>query len=602
MAKNRRTILLVFSTMLIIGISIAGYFGYQKFKHPSHKAIEAIPVDADFILKVKSPLTTWKEELAQTDIWKGISGSADFKAFEYSIHWLDSLIHTDALISKTVAEHPLYISVHPKADRTYSALFIYEIPQEFSHGIDAFFARIAPSGKFATSKYKEVRMYKNNQPSEIDFYVGGGLFAASYDHTLLTKSADQLNAESNLADNSEFKLVSMGEGQKTGISIYIHHQNLYSMLSSFIGKSLSPWILSANNIRGWSNTDILPRKDLVLMSGFIAISDSSYLHCFKEADPSDAEFAKELDENTFYLYSMSIRSMEDYIGKYKEFQQKNRCIPDTSKYVIGNETYTLSTAKALWKKLDPIQLTLSASTYSDSIGWMITAKPRDIGTAKQALIDEMTRQAGAKGKIDTTTYLGITIGKLPLEGSARLFGDNAFSPLDIQYFAFCNNYVQFSSSKKNITRCIDRKREGKSLDQSYIFKSFCNDINPQATLLIYLSPFEGSTFIHRNLDTTRTMGKLLNSLAAKTPYLGVKIGNYQHPYHPSSLCWKYLINSEPMHSDKAVKTDDSEPIQKSTPAKKVKKSGNQKSTKKSEKKSGKTASTKGKKDSKKRRS
>jgi hypothetical protein len=599
MTKNKRTMLLIFSTMLILGISIAGYFVYQKLKQPVHKAIDAIPTDADFVIKVKSPLSVWKEDLAQTDIWKGISGFEDFNKFENSIHWLDSLIRTDALVSKTVGEHPLYISAHPMTDHSYSALFIYEIPQEFAHGIDGFFTRIAPASNFETSKENDVLTYKNKQQSGINFFIGGGLFVASYSNILLTKSADQLKSKINLMDNPEYKLAALTEGQKTGISIYINHNSLYSRLSKFINKSLNPWILSANDIRGWSNTDVLPRKDLMLMSGFVAASDLSYLHCFKEATPEDATFAKALDENTFYLYSMSIRSTDDYLGKYKEFQQKNHYASDSSKYVIGDSSYSLTTTSALWKKIDPVQLILSASTYSDSVGWTITVKPRDIVIAEQAIIDEMTQRAGTKGKIDTTTYQGFKIGKISLEGSARIFGQSTFSPLDIQYFAVCNNYVQFSSSKKIITRSIDRKKEGKSLDQSYIFKSFCNDINPQAILLIYLSPFEGNALLKNSFDTSGTMGKLLNALATKTPYLGVKIGGYQRPYYPSSLCWKYLINSEPTSSIKEDKIENPEPKQKATSVKKKKKTKDLKSAKKSDKKVNKTVSKKEKEDSKK---
>ncbi len=554
MTRGKRIMFLIFSVILLIGISIAGYFVYRELKQPVHKAIDAIPVDADIVIKVKSPLSVWNEELVHTDIWKGISGFEDFVKFENSVHWLDSLIHTDALALKIVNERPLYISAHPITNNSYSALFLYEIPQEFTHGINEFFSRIASPDKFNISKSHNVLMYTNKLQSGISFYIVDGLFVSSFNNNLLLKSVDQLKSKINLTHDLQYKQAAFAEGEKTEISVYINHSSLYRRLSAYVNKSLNPWILTANDIHGWSNTDVLLRKDLLLMSGFITTSDLSYLQCFREAPVEDAKFAEELDEQTFYLYSMSVRSFDNYQEKYHIFQQKNHCVPNSSAYV-EDSIYSLSAVTALWKKIDPVQLILSASTYSDSIGWMITVKPRDIIIAEQSILGEMTNM-----KIDTTTYKGYKIGKLLLGRSARIFGDNTFSPLDIQYFAVSNEYIQFSSSKNIITRSIDRKVGGNSLSKSYIFKSFCNDINPQAALLVYFSPFEGDRVIKDSFDTSCVMGKLLKVLAGKTPYLGIQIGAYQQPYYSCSLCWKYLVNSAP--AIKEEKSEGVEPVQK----------------------------------------
>lgn len=598
--SNRNSItVLVISILFIVTISVAGYFLYHNLKQPAHKATDAIPLDADLVVKIKSPLGTWNEDLSQSDIWKGISVFENLAEFGTSIHWLDSLIGTDALIRKIVNENPLYISVHPMADSSYSALFLIEIPHDFNGGAQKFLTRIAPSTEFNVSKYGKVQLYKNKQSSKFSFYVEDGLFVGSFSQSLLIKSADQIKSKVKLTDNAQYQQVALSEGSKTGISIYINHSNAYHRLSKYFNQTINPWTLSAGDVQGWSNTDILLRKDLLLMSGYIATTDLSYLQCLNGAPLADASFAKELDESTFYLYSISIRTFDSYEQTYHNFQQKNHYTPDASKYNQGDSAATLQTNTALWKKIDPTQLVISSGIYSDSVGWIITVKPRDIVVATQALIDEMTSRAGVKGEMDTITYKGYKIGKLSMGESARIFGDQTFSQTDIHYFAICNNFIQFSSSKKNITRIIDRKKEGNSLENSYIFKSFCNDLNPNSTLLIYLSPFEGYRFVKGQFDSLTAMGRLLQTLTAKTPYLGLKIGEYEPPYFSSSFCWKYLINSAPSAKED-LKEDKSDHVKAknqtvTTPKGKVKSSKLAKNPKKSNPKKRKSSRKKEKK-------
>lgn len=582
-----RFLIVVIALITIVAISI---IIYQKVSQPNKKAIEAIPQDAALIININNSSKVWKEDISRTDIWDGISTYHEFKQLTAQILFLDSLIHSDAIVSKIISDQTLNISLHNSKDGDYAVLFSIEITKELSEGARNFLSKIFNTTDYSQTEQEGIVIYKSRKAHGFSFYSYQGVFVCSSDLNLLKASSAQIKKEVNLLDNADFIQAKNSAGKKAGISIYINHKQLFNNIANLFGPNIKNAITEIGNIKGWSNTELLLRKDVLLMSGYIVENAQSYLECIKDVTPLDAEFSKELDENTFYFSALSISDFERYNTKYTNYKQLNNN-PSSSK---TEETIERQNSLALWKKLDPIQVVISASNISNNPAWFLTLKPKDIISSEQILLDEMSSRSANQNEVDTFSYQGQTIGKIDLGNSAQFFGDILFSKIDIHYFLIGKNYIHFAKEKEQLEAMIQRVQSDNSLEKSYVFKSFSNDINTNSTYLFYLSPFNGLKEINSNFDTTHTFGRLLSDLSKKTPYIGAKIGGYQNPYYSVSVCWKYLINANIIEAQKSSKesrpeVNKSKKDKKKTPKSTAKKSKKKQSKKvSSNKKSGKT--------------
>lgn len=581
-SKARRTLLIIFSIIVAVTIIAVVLIIYQKLKQPAKSALDAIPTDAPVILKINDPKTTWFQNVSTTDFWKEISKFEKFETLNTSIKWLDSLTHTDALVSKIVSEQPLYISMNSASDSTISLLFSLEIPQEFTVGTANFLSSIAKAEKLKETMQNEVAVLENTQPNGFSFYQHQGVFAGSFDIATLKKSAKQITAEKGLKSNKLFTQISATEGKKSNISVYLNFNGISACLTPAFNDNFFDIVHNLKSVDGWGNYDILFRKDLLLASGYIAIGEKSFLSAINDATKQNASFAKVLDEKTFYVYSMCISNFENFTAQHNEYL-KNTGVAESKE---KPDTNRKPDANSVWTRINPIQLIASVSTYSDSSQWILTVKPLNIIDATKCLIDENVGSSKNQDKTDTTNYKGFTIGKLNLGNSAHLFGIHAFANIQIQYFAIREEFVQFAAKKEILTKTIDRVADGKTLDSSFVFRSFVQDINPEALLLVYFSPFEGSEWIKDRFNNSNPFGRLIELLTKKTPYVGLKIGELQKQYFSTSICWKYLINStiEPLAKPEENKPVVAKSEKKKMDSKKGKKSRDKKTVKKEPKK------------------
>lgn len=584
-SKARRVLLIIFSIIVAITVIAVVFIVYQKLKQPSKSALDAIPTDSPMIIKINDPKTTWYQDVSTTDFWKEISAFEKMGTLNNSIKWLDSLTHTDALVSKIVCEQPLYISMNNASDSAITLLFSLEIPQEFTVGTANFLASIAKANKLKETMQNEVSIWENVQPNGFSFYQHQGVFAGSFDIATLKKSAKQIVSEKGLKSDKLFTQISATEGKKSNMSVYLNFNQISACLTPAFNQSIGNIVQNLKSVDGWGNYDILFRKDLLLASGYISIGEKSFLSTIKDATKQNASFAKLIDEKTFYVYSMCISNFENFTTQHKEYLKKVGIAESKEERDSSNG----SDANSVWTRINPIQLIASASTYSDSSQWILTVKPLNIIEATKCLIDEVTGSSKNQNNTDTLNYKGFTIGKLNLENSAQLFGKEAFAHIQIRYFSIGEEFIQFAAKKEVLTKNIDRITDGKTLESSYIFKSFAHDINPEALLMVYFSPFEGSNLIKDQFNKTKTYGRLIELLTKKTPYIGFAINDLQNQYLSSTICWKYLINSS---IQKDVATDDD-----SLTTTKPKKKEKSKKEKKKDKKSGEKKSPK--KDSKK---
>ncbi len=600
-SKIRKVLIIIISLLAIISLFAVGVIIYQKIKQPTKTAIEAIPMDANVIFKINNHKQLWNEQMAVTDFWKEMATFENMGNFEKHIAWLDSLIQSDAVAAKIVLENPLYISLHPSKDSLFSAMFLVEIPKEFLSSTGKFVASVANSFQMKEMNHEGVNIYTTQHKDGFSFYSYHGVFVSSQDVDLLKKSAVQIQSNKSLLNDSLFNSIKTTEGKKTDISVFINYHKIFKSLALLLNSNTYPFLSKIDVVNGWSNSDVLFRKDLLLMSGYLAINHQSYFHTVKNSALQNADFADAIDENTFYLYAISTNNYDNYIGGYEQFNALNNFSLKQETYLENDSTLSLESAKLFWSKINPQQLISSATVVSDSNVWILTVKPNDIINAQQVVFDELLSRSKEQTKIDTTDYKGFKIGKLNLGHSARLFGDISFSNIDIQYFAIGKNYINFGNNIAHLKKIIDRTESDKKLNNSYIFKSFCNDLNVNATMLVYLSPFEGRNWLKDRFNSNKSASRLMDVLAKKTPYIGFKTGEYRNNLLSASFCWKYLINSVPdAEKEKVVKDSTSnEKTPNSAVSKKAKKAESskkksvtskkstaKKSTKKSEKSKG----------------
>jgi len=562
----------------LITIAAIGIIIYQKISQSNKKAIEAIPLDAALIININNSSKVWKEEVSRTDIWDGIATFHQFKQLTSQITFLDSLIHSDAIISKIISDQTLNISLHNSKDLNYSVLFSIEITKELSDGAHNFLSKIFNTKDYSKTEQEGIVIYKSRKKDGFSFYTHQGVFVCSSDLNLLKASSIQIKKEYNLLDLPDFSQAKSSAGKKAAISIYINHKQLFNNIANLFDPNIKNAITEIGDIKGWSNTELLLRKDLLLMSGYIVSNAQSYLECIKGITPLDDEFSEELDESTYYFSALSISDFEDYSSKYQNFKQKSKKTSPSEK-----STEQLN-SKALWSKLAPLQVVISASSISNQPAWYLSIRPKDIIKSQQILLDEMRSRSTNQNEVDTFSFQGQTIGKIDLGKSAQLFGDILFSKIDIRYFLIGKNYIHFAKEKEQLEAMIQRIQSEKCLEKSYIYKSFSNDINTNSTFLFYLSPFNGIKEIISNLDTSNTFGGLLSDLAQKTPYIGAKVGGYQNPYYSVSVCWKYLINANITQGQISSKEPILEPNKSKKGSKKAQKSTAKKSKKKQSKK------------------
>ena len=541
--RYKYTLVFIFSVLAAILIGFLIYFIYGYLKKPSIKPMQAIPENAVVILKVKSATSTWNELASKTDMWADIAKFEDFQKVNTTMHWLDSLVNTDALVSKIVKEQTLYISAHPNSNKQFSWLFAIEVPKDFEKGISRFLDNISKANHLQSVENNGVTIYKNAAESGFSYFLYKGVFVGSYDFKILEQSIAQIHINKSLEEDGLFQQIVLSEGKKTPVSLYINHQQIYTTIAEQLNPSAKKTISSLNLVNGWSNSDVVFRKDLLLMSGFLAFNANSYLSCLEGSKPQNVDFAKELDENTFYFHAVSFGNADNYRKKYNEYLQLNKISPNTTEYYHNDSLGTLASVTNLWMQINPTQLVISATTIGDSTAWILTAKPQNIIDAEKVLTNEVVSSTAPKSKADTSSYKGYKIGRLSLQKSARIFGDELFSGVSIEYYAIGKNFILFSSSKENLKYTIDQTRSEKSLENSYIFKSYTHDLNSDALVLIYASPIQGLDFLDNYLESKFQSNRLLKLLAKSTPYVGVQVGKFDGKLLSTSFCWKYLANS-----------------------------------------------------------
>ncbi|MEI6347509.1 MAG: hypothetical protein WCP69_06150 [Bacteroidota bacterium] len=579
-SKNRLLITIVFSVLVTAIISTSGYYIYKHLKQPSITPMQAIPADALLIVKIKSTPATWNEIVSKTDLWIDMAKFEDFKQVNTTTHWLDSLIHSNALSSKIAAEQTLYVSAHSDAQNQLSLLYTIEIPKDFENGITDFLNSISKSENMQKQTIDGIPTYQSTSKSGFSFYLHKGVFSGSYNLDLLKSSIKQVSSKKNLENDSLFQEICLSEGKKTPISLFINHQQIYTILSEQFKPEIKKSIRSFNLFNGWSNTNVLFRKDLSLMSGYLATNSMSFLNCIKDVIPQKATFTNELDENTFFFYAINFNDFNSYRKLYTDYQKNNKITPPIAEYFSQDSSCDLKWATNFWERLNPTQLVLSYSSVQDSAVSLITVKPKDIIDAQKIIINEAVGVTPQKEKVDTGSYKGYKIGKLSLQYSARLFGDQLFSSTPISYYGIGKEHIIFASTKGVIKYTIDQTNSDKTLENSYLYKSYSNDLNSEALLSIYFSPAQALTSISKYLDTTKQSNRLIEMLAKNTPYLGIQIGKFYNKLASTSFCWKYLTSTFSETSINRVLTSDTPEKEKVSNQKKGKKKSIKKQTNK----------------------
>jgi hypothetical protein len=469
-------------TVAIIIAIIAGFL-YEKHGKVNANTWDMIPNDAALIIEIDKPSDVLDGLNNGNMIWQSLLKVHDIVDFNSNIILLDTLLKINRTYSELFHNSNITIAFFSDLDNKIETLILSKLETKLDIPKLKHFLAEKLGRNYAILNIAQLpdgfKIVDANNSITSYFSFIDGVFIYSSTVNLLTKLNETYGGSRiKITADSTFSKLMQTSGRKVHARTYIKYSRLSKQLASLIIPEQINSFQWFGNFAGWTEVDILIKKNELIFSGFSTSShNKTFLGKLKGQKPVKIKATSIMPYNTNAFVWVGCSDYQQYFNNCNDVSSVKSNYEelkfDINKFVstIGNEFVFASNA-------------ISVSSVNDNSWLLVSIKDK---TLAETLLKQYAINTNAKKIQKYNDYKIRQINNMNFV--TMVFGSD-YGIISNNYFTFIDNYVVFANSESSIINLINYFETGKTLDLNDNFKIFSDNISSQSNLLIYTKPVE----------------------------------------------------------------------------------------------------------------
>lgn len=479
---------IIIGLIIIAGLSVAGYFGYNyyiKLKREVTPIFHAVPGNSNAILEISNPKGFWKD-LQQQEILNQFKDLEPVQRVISGIHKSDSLSNESQYFSEWLANNRMLLSLHYRGSNRFALLGLLQLPDTRQHkNVVQFFSQHFKTELETEEPYKVYKV-KVNDSSDFYFSVPEGIFLISKDNNLLRQALTFLQNDKHILKVEDFRKVHAYRGKNVNANFYFNHNGFHRFLAQFASKNLSADFGKLASYGSWAELDLLLEDEGLWFSGHTIVDDTTqyYLNIFKNQKSEKIRIPEILPARTALL---SYYGMKDFTAFYENYRKKLNNESAQKEYLENfMEKYGLNLSTYFLSWIDKeLAKTVVKSTKGEYYQYVIM-RTRDRKEARQSLNKLMVEINRKENKeADTLKYRGFEIAHIRDPYMFPVLLGEKFKAFTNPYYSIIGDYVVFSNSVEAIKYALNSYMLNNTLNKNEQYVKFADKITGQANVYVY---------------------------------------------------------------------------------------------------------------------
>ncbi|MEA3479672.1 MAG: DUF3352 domain-containing protein [Bacteroidota bacterium] len=558
MAVSRKIILYGILSIVLLGILGGGFYYYQKFSRHASNPFNAIPSNTAIFFELQDPLQTFAQLENENELWMSLKGIPQFRSFTADLNAMDTLMKHHEGMQDLFGKQKFYISFHQQGESQTEVLYLFQLdPPLVESSVDKFIMDLYGNKCHSNEiTHHEARIEQVIDESRVIFSytIYKGLFIGSHAESLVRTSIDQLDSEHSII-NPAFEKVKKTAGKNVDANIYIQHHFFNALVQQVCGAGYHESISLLANLGLWSETDLILKKDELLLNGYTNAIDSlqQFLSLFSQQKPQAIEITRILPYHTKFILSLGVSSFDKYYSRYLDYLKDNEQL-ELHQELLSSFNRQLNT--------DVI------NTISSWIGHEIAtviAGHDQAGSSPHTftLIHAKDREKAwdvmdAYSTGDPLHYKDYLIKKIAGDHSIPAFFGRGFQAASQHFFVHIDDYVVFAENPSALEQFINIYFSGKTLKRNENYKNFADNLSDKSNIFIYLNIRNSNDLVKKYLSSSLAdlvsknteVFSNFEGLAAQFSFNnGMFYTNIYAKYNPAFIqedlsIWKVILDSD----------------------------------------------------------
>ncbi|APD06252.1 hypothetical protein UJ101_00714 [Flavobacteriaceae bacterium UJ101] len=471
--------------------------------------INAVPIGSTIIIETQS-LDQFKTRLYESEVWKTTK----------DLHWNKS----------TRAFFDQILEIVPQKD--YNENFIITSTLSGGHSFDylllkyvdaeeekEYADRLKSNYKVSSMVYDKVNLYALEKGKDrLYFAIHNNIFLLSEEKLLVEEGIRQLNADSSILSNEDFKKIYEATDSNKDANIFIQYTDFNQLAKNYFKNANTKWM---KFLADWSAIEIDFSSNNIELEG-VTIANfvkASYGSIFKDLKANNKEILNQLPNTVAALVYISIDDYTTFSQNYERYLNTSQILFKKQKNL---ETY---------KEYNPIK------EFTKWIGKEVVIaylSEEDTKVFNELFIVESIDDIVAKEVLDkisntVTDYRGFKINQIQYETILQDVFGNYVEELKKPVYTLIDNYVVFANSENSLKSYVNDV-----LLQNYFVKNnsnadFIKSFNSKGHVFAMGNGSEGIGLIKSFLDKEKAADYSKNKKAlSKIDHMGFQINFDEH--------------------------------------------------------------------------
>ncbi|MHC1703409.1 MAG: hypothetical protein AB9846_05825 [Tenuifilaceae bacterium] len=522
MKKLITTIILILLAVSLCSVALYYWLGNRKMV--VSEAIQAIPIDASFLLKINDYHRLTSTLSNDNLVWKTLKTINAVEFTDNVIAFIDTLSMRSGAFNSLISSGNIYVSGHTLGKDDLEFLVSVKIPDNISKSdiLNLSKSYLRQGIDFKEYDYNNISIASiSDTLNRVNLFYTyfQGLIVCSSSRILIESSVRQLESQVSLLNNSGFLAISKTAGSKIDANFYINYQRVPLTFRKYLNQYYKPRFFTLSDIANWGELDITVKEESISLSGFSLAADStnSFLRIFSRQKPVQSKITSVIPSQTATFISLGITDLDLYLEDYRTYlDRKGKVLEYTSslskiKKELGADIHDL------YRSFFSKEIALFFVPYDGTEiqnGWFVAARTNSPSQTKQTFKNILSSYAKSNNQKISNYITTLKIDKeksaeilrLPIKGlNATLLG-SLFSEVQDEYFTFIDDYIIFGASPDALSNIILSNIHNKQLQFDVSYLQYSELLTSESNYFFYLNPGRAE-FVYQKLFTAEIASK-----------------------------------------------------------------------------------------------
>src|SRR5665213_2335666 len=314
-----RQLILLFILLAVIG-GLGAYLYYNREHKEFPEACLAVPGSAVFVYQGHQ-LHEEFEGLKKQEMYKFLSRNASVSLFEQDYQYFDSILKGSSSIVKSIATHPMVISLHVTSAENHQLLFLHQTEDEFNaHDLEKIAKDNIIDARVLDHTYEKVKVSEilngNKQPV-FAFAFMDGIVAISRNTGLVEEAVHAYSANKSSGNNFVRNMADGYNDEK----FYINYGRLPGFLNVYSSAEIQNSINELADLNSFGSYTWKEEGNILRLNGDVNSLDKkpSLWDRLQNEKPCPCGIISVLPSGTSVFMDWCLDSFGSYHIKYKKY-------------------------------------------------------------------------------------------------------------------------------------------------------------------------------------------------------------------------------------------------------------------------------------------